>query len=101
MIRLLGVSGWGTHTMRSATIVLVMAALVVAACGPAVRYEYNKPGATAEQRQRDESECTQQAMLTVGGGYGYGSGSAHQTLDQGRLNRCMTSRGYEVQEVKN
>jgi hypothetical protein len=78
-----------------------MVALAAAACGPAVRYEYNKPGVTAEQRQRDESECTQQAMVTVGGGYGYGSGSAHQILDQGRQNRCMTSRGYEVREVKN
>ncbi len=87
--------------MRSAMIALVIVALAVAACGPAVRYEYNKPGVTAEQRQRDESECTQQAMVTVGGGYGYGSGSAHQTVDQGRLSRCMTSRGYEVQEVKN
>ncbi len=85
--------------MRSAAIALVMVALAVAACGPAVRYVYTKPGVTAEQRQRDESECTQQAMVTVGGGYGYGS--AHQTLDQSRLNRCMTSRGYEVQEVKN
>ncbi len=85
--------------MRSAMIVLVMVAVTVAACGPAVRYVYNKPGATAEQRQRDESECTQQAMVTVGGGYGYGR--PHQTLDQGRLNRCMTSRGYEAQEVKN
>ncbi len=87
--------------MRPGVIVLVMGALAVAACGPVVRYEYNKPGVTAEQRQRDESACTQQAMVTVGGGYGYGSGSAHQILDQGRLNRCMTSRGYEVQEVKN
>jgi len=78
---------------------LVMVAVTVAACGPAVRYVYTKPGVTAEQRQRDESECTQQAMIAVGGGYGYGS--AHQILDQGRLNRCMTSRGYEVQEVKN
>ncbi len=84
--------------MRSAMMVLVLVAFTVAACGPAVRYVYNKPGATAEQRQRDESECTQQAMVTVGGGYGYGR--PHQTLDQGRLNRCMTSRGYEVQEVK-
>ncbi len=83
--------------MRSAMSVLVMVAVTVAACGPAVRYVYNKPGATAEQRQRDESECTQQAMVTVGGGYGYG----RPTLDQGRLNRCMTSRGCEVQEVKN
>ena len=85
--------------MRSAVIVLVTVGL--AACGPAVRYEYKKPGATAEQRQRDESEWSQQSMVTVGGGYGYGSRSARQTLDQGRLNRCMTSRGYEVQEVKN
>jgi len=80
---------------------LVMVAVTVAACGPAVRYVYTKPGVTAEQRQRDESACTQQGMVTVGGRYGYGSGSAHQILDQGRLNRCMTSRGYEVQEVKN
>ncbi len=87
--------------MRSAMIVLVMAAVTAAACGPAVRYVYTKAGATAEQRQRDESECTQQAMVTVGGGYGYGSGSAHQILDQGRQNRCMTGHGYEVQEVKN
>ena len=85
--------------MRSSMIALVIVTLTVAACGPAVRYVYNKPGATAEQRQRDESECTQQAMVTLGGGYGYGS--PQQALDQGRLNRCMTSRGYEVQEVKN
>ncbi len=81
-------------------ILLVMVALVVEGCGPAIRYEYDKAGATAEQRQRDESECTEQAMITAGGGYGYGSGSGHQTLDQGRLNRCMSSRGYEVHEVK-
>lgn len=85
--------------MSSAMMVLVMVAVSLAACGPAGRYVYTKPGATVEQRQRDESECTQQAMVTVGGGYGYTR--PHQTLDQGRLNRCMTSRGYEVQEVKN
>ncbi len=80
-------------------VILVMVALTIAACGPAVRYVYTKAGATAEERQRDESECTQQAMVTVGGGYGYTR--PHQTLDQGRLNRCMTGHGYEVQEVKN
>ncbi len=84
--------------MSSAMMLLIMVTVTAAACGPAVQYVYNKPGATVEQRQRDESECTQQAMVTVGGGYGYGR--PHQTLDQGRLNGCMTSRGYEVQEVK-
>jgi len=84
--------------MKAAMVVLVMGALAVGGCGPAVRYEYSKAGATAEQSQRDESECSQQATVTAAGGYSYGP--PRHTVDQGRLNRCMTSRGYQVREVK-
>ncbi len=70
--------------------------VVVAGCGPGVRYAYEKSGVSEEQRQRDESECRRQATVTVGGRYG----ASHQALDQGRLNRCMADRGYTVREIE-
>jgi hypothetical protein len=84
--------------MRSGMIALAMLALVGAGCASAVRYVYIKSGITAEQRDRDESECTRLAMITVG--RGSADGSKQEALDRGRLKQCMVSRGYEVQDVK-
>jgi hypothetical protein len=70
--------------------------VVVAGCGPGVRYAYEKSGVSEDQRQRDESECRRQATVTVVGSYG----TSHQAFDQGRLNRCMADRGYAVREIE-
>ncbi|MFQ5960909.1 MAG: hypothetical protein ACE5MG_05905 [Candidatus Methylomirabilales bacterium] len=79
-----------------ATLLVVLLG-VVAACGPTVRYVYNKPGVSEEQRKRDESDCNRQAMVTVSGGY-YGQPS--QRVDRSRFNRCMANRGYKIQEIR-
>ncbi len=72
--------------------------LMVAAigCGLGVRYVYEKPGVSDEQRQRDESECREPATVTVAGSYG----SSRQTFDQSRFNRCMADRGYAVRPIE-
>ena len=80
--------------MRSALVTLALLALVSAGCASAVRYVYIKTGITAEERDRDESECTQLATISVS------RGSNDEALDRARLKQCMVSRGYEVQEVK-
>ena len=84
--------------MRSRMIALALLAIVSAGCASAVRYVYVKIGTTAEQRDQDESECTQLSMIN--GGRDPADGSVHETLDRARLRQCMAGRGYEVQQVK-
>ncbi len=91
--------------MQWRTLVLLTLLAIAAGCGPS--YRYAKPGMTPEQRQRDESECEQQAMVSVsGGGFGGGGysggyiGRPSQVFDRDLFNRCMASRGYEIQEIR-
>jgi hypothetical protein len=84
--------------VRLGTITLAILALVGAGCASTVRYVYIKTGTTAEQRDQDESECTQLAMIRAE--RSSADGSLHETLDRGRLRQCMAGRGYEVQEAK-
>ena len=84
--------------MRSRVLALAMLACVSAGCASTVRYVYIKTGTSAEQRDQDESECTQMAMIRAG--RSSGDGSLYETLDRATLKTCMAARGYEVQEVK-
>ena len=90
--------------MTRLSLALALAFAVAAGCGPSARYVYPKQGITSDQRQRDESECGRDAMVTAGGfGGGYSGGSfgrPAQVFDREVFNRCMESRGYEVQEVR-
>lgn len=81
--------------MRWPTIIPLTLIVVMVGCGPITRYVYTKPGVTAEQRERDEFDCRRQAIVTTSG-----AGESYEAFDQNLFNRCMVSRGYEVQEIK-
>lgn len=83
--------------MKRPSIVLLTLMVAVAGCGPTIRYVYTKPDVAPEQRQRDESECERQAMVTVRGGY---YGGSYERVDRDLFNRCMANRGYEIKEQR-
>jgi hypothetical protein len=77
---------------------MLVLAVLVAGCGPAVRYAYTRPGVRADQRSRDETDCREVAMVTepLEAGYGWMS----RWFERDRFNRCMADRGYVVHETR-
>jgi len=72
----------------------VVAVLLVGGCATAESRVYSKPGVTAEQRERDKSDCLLDARVTTAGPEG-----PRMTVNQDRYHRCMANRGYTLDKV--
>ena len=88
--RLLRSSVVGLHVValrRLTTAVLVVALL--GGCMTTRKTIYVKPGASEEQKKKDESECVQAAIDTAGP-----RPAAFIAVDRDTVDRCMRQRGY-------
>jgi hypothetical protein len=72
---------------RLTTAVLVVALL--GGCMTTRKTIYVKPGASEEQKKKDESECVQAAIDTAGP-----RPAAFIAVDRDTVDRCMRQRGY-------
>jgi hypothetical protein len=74
---------------------LTTAVLVVALLGGCVtttrKTIYMKPGASEEQKKKDEAECVQAAIDTAGP-----RAAAFIAVDRETVDRCMRQRGYTL-----
>lgn len=80
-------------------IVLLTLLGVAAGCGPTLRYVYDKPGVSREQRSNELTECESLALLTPPS-RGYSSHGSLLRSDREQFNRCMRERGYDVREIE-
>jgi hypothetical protein len=68
---------------------LLVAVAALAGCASAGSNGWTKPGVTAEQLERDRSDCLLQARQVVPGADG-----PRMKMDYPRYERCMAQRGY-------
>jgi hypothetical protein len=76
------------------TRLLLVVILLMGGCAGADSYVYSKPGGTAEQRERDKTDCLFDARTTVPGPDG-----PQSRVNQDRYRRCMADRGYTLERV--
>ena len=85
-------------------IAVVAAALALASCGTAVKWQ--KQGVGAAEQQKDETDCTsranREATIPTAGAAGTTTGTPVasqqariQTYDAQAFEECMRTRGYE------
>ena len=81
--------------MRVSPAWLVAIALLVGCATTESGGGWTKAGATAEQMQADRNDCLMQAQQVTPGPSG-----PRMRLDNARLDRCMTDRGYTMSTTK-
>lgn len=74
-----------------ALISLIAAAALLAGCATTSRIAWDKAGATAADRERDENACLRAAV-----GLDRGSLLVPYCIDRDVYTRCMETRGYTV-----
>ena len=84
------------HVIRAAGFSLVLSLEFLAGCGTHQRLIYDKPGVTAADAQRDQSECVRGALTQDVSGQIL----ALVEIDREAYARCMQARGYTARPAR-
>jgi len=76
-------------------LALALLGLITLGCASSSSPGWTKPGATAEEANRDSADCLFSAQVV-----GPGRDGPRTRVDQDRYRQCMTSRGYTGESTK-
>jgi hypothetical protein len=84
------------HVIRAAALSFVLSLEFLVGCGTQQRFIYDKPGVTAADARRDESECVQGALTQDVSGRIL----TLVEIDREAYARCMQARGYTARPAR-